>query len=214
MGTIDLRLAADLRDQLGLQRAIETGTYRGRTARALTSVFGSVITIELSRELHERAATALGDLPQVEAMQGHSSDVLRTVVRDDTPTFYFLDGHWSRGSTEGADQECPLLDELAAIGAGHREDCVIIDDARLFTSAPPPPHDPTHWPTIAEVFDAIRAQRPDHSVTVLADQVIAVPQRAKPVIDAYGARVHAASVSLRQRVLGMLWRAANLRSKK
>jgi hypothetical protein len=214
MGTIDLRLATDLRDEVGLQRAIETGTYRGRTARALASVFDSVITIELSQSLHERAASTLGNSPQVEAMHGHSSEVLRKVVRGDIPTLYFLDGHWSGGNTEGTDDECPLLDELAAIGAGHQDDCIVIDDARLFTSAPPPPHDPTHWPTIVEVFDAIRSRRPDHVVTLLSDQVIAVPQRAKPLIDAHGARAYEASIGLRQRILGMLWRTANLRSTK
>ena len=204
MGTIDLRLAANLRDQVGLQRAIETGTYRGGTARALASVFGSVITIELSRPLHERAATRLRDLPQVKAMHGHSSEVLHDVVRSDIPTLYFLDGHWSGGNTEGADDECPLLDELAAIGFGHRDDCLVIDDARLFTSAPPPPHDPTHWPTIVEVFDAIRSQRPDHVVTLLSDQVIAVPQRAKPAVDAYGARLQGQATGLGGRVIRVL----------
>lgn len=33
MGTIDRRLAADLRDRLALGRAVETGTFRGATAR-------------------------------------------------------------------------------------------------------------------------------------------------------------------------------------
>ncbi len=204
MGTIDLRLAADLRDQVGVQRAIETGTYRGGTARALASVFASVITIELSRPLHERAVTRLRDVPQVRAMHGHSSEVLHGLVRSDIPTLYFLDGHWSGGSTEGADDECPVLDELAAIAAGHRDDCLVIDDARLFTSTPPPPHDPTHWPTIVEVFDAIRSQRPDHVVTLLSDQVIAVPQRAKPAIDAYGARLHDPNTRLGGRVIRVL----------
>jgi hypothetical protein len=204
VGTIDLRLASDLRDQVGLQRAIETGTYLGGTARALASVFGSVITIELSRSLHERAVTGLRDLPQVEAMHGHSSEVLHGVVRCDVPTLYFLDGHWSGGSTEGAADECPVLDELAAIGAGHRDDCLVIDDARLFTSAPPPPHNPTHWPTIVEVFDAIRSQRPGHVVTLLADQIIAVPQRAKPAVDAYGARLQAQTMGLGGRVIRVL----------
>lgn len=204
MGTIDLQLATELRDQLGLERAIETGTYKGITARALSSVFGSVVTIELSRPLHERAVANLRDLPTVEAVHGHSAAVLQTLAGSDTPTLYFLDGHWSGGATEGSADECPVLDELAAIGAGNEDDCVVIDDARLFTSAPPPPHDPAQWPQIVEVFDAIRTHRPEHTVTLLSDQVIAVPQRARLVLDAYGRRVHEAALGLPSRVRGEL----------
>src|SRR5919108_706086 len=63
------------------------------------------------------------------------------------------------------------------------------EGARLFAGPPPPPHDPTHWPTLVDVIDAIRAARPDHHVTVLADQVIGVPGRAKPAVDHFGQRV-------------------------
>jgi hypothetical protein len=213
MGTIDLQLARELRDQLGLKRAVETGTYRGVTARALSRVFDSVVTIELARPLYERAVTSLRDLPNLEAVHGHSAEVLGSLAGADTPTLYFLDGHWSGGATEGTGDECPLLDELAAIGAGNVDDCLVIDDARLFTSAPPPPHNPAQWPQIVEVFDAIRAHRPQHTVTLLSDQVLAVPQRATLVLDAYGSRVNEAAVGLPSRVLsGLLHPGARVRS--
>jgi hypothetical protein len=201
MGTIDLPLATELRDELGLKRAIETGTYRGLTARALAPVFASVVTIELSSSLHEQAARALGGLPNVEAIQGDSRQVLAGLARAEMPTLYFLDGHWSGGVTDGAGDECPVLGELAAIGSGHPQDCLVIDDARLFTSAPPPPHDPAQWPTITEVFDAIRSERPAHAVTLIDDQVLAVPQRARSVINSYGARTEARAAPLRTRLL-------------
>ena len=202
MGSIDMQLATELRDELALRRAVETGTYRGVTARALASAFDRVVTIELSRPLYERAAGRLGDLHNVEAVHGNSPEVLGRLAGGEGPTLYFLDGHWSGGATEGSEDECPLLAELAAIAAGNPDDCVVIDDARLFTSAPPPPHDPAQWPSIAQVFDAIRAYRPEHVVTLLSDQVIAVPRRAKVVIDAYGLRVYEASLGVKERVLG------------
>jgi len=204
MGTIDRKLAADLRDQLRLRRAVETGTFRGITARSLASLFDRVITIELSASLHEQATIGLGDLPQVEAVHGDSVEVLGAIARSDVPTLYFLDGHWSGGATEGVENECPVLEEIAAIGTGHPNDCMLIDDARLFTAAPPPPHDPAHWPTIIDVFDAIRSQRPGHMVTLLADQIIAVPPQAKPAIDSYNARLHTRPVSVHSRVLSAL----------
>lgn len=195
MGTVDLTFAADLRDRLRLQRAVETGTFRGVTARALAGVFPRVVTIELSAALHARAVASLSDLPGVDALQGHSASRLREVSDKAFPSLYFLDGHWSGGMTEGAEDECPVLDELGAIGAGHADDCLIVDDARLFTSAPPPPHNAEQWPTLLNLLDAIRAVRPEHHVTVLDDQIIAVPMRARAAVDAHGLRVHDAAAS-------------------
>lgn len=199
MGSVDLTFAADLRDRLGLRRAVETGTFRGITARRLAGVFPEVLTTELSEDLHASAAAGLRDVPQVRAVRGHSAAVLREEARADVPTLYFLDGHWSGGNTEGVDDECPVLEELQAIGPGHPDDCLIVDDAHLFTSAPPPPHDAAQWPTVAELFDEIRALHPDHVVTVLEDQVIAVPPRGKAALDAHGLRVRAAGHRLRVR---------------
>jgi hypothetical protein len=189
MGTVDLPLAADLRRRLGLRRAVETGTFRGGTARRLATVFPEVVTIELSVDLHRSAQAALRDTPRVRALQGHSVARLGELTDPDLPTLYYLDGHWSGGATGGSDDECPVLAEIAAIAAGHPDDCVIVDDARMFTSAPPPPHRAEQWPTLMEVVDAIRERHPDHLVTLLADQIVAVPSRARPALDDYGARL-------------------------
>jgi len=210
MGSVELQFASDLSAALGLRRAVETGTYRGDTARVLAQAFPSVITIELSPELHGAAVTALADEPRIRPLQGHSANVLRDVNEPTTPTLYYLDGHWSGGPTAGAEDECPVLAELAAIEAGHPDDCVLIDDARLFTSAPPPPHNREMWPTLIEVFDALRARWPEHIVTVLADQVVAVPPRARDALDAYGLRVAPRPPSLVRRIVSRT--AGRLRS--
>jgi len=189
MGTVDLRLASELASALELRRAVETGTYRGGTARSLARAFPQVITIELSAELYQAAVARLADEPRVRPLHGHSGEVLKSVVDAGAPALYFLDGHWSLGSTAGAEDECPVLDELAAIESGHPDDCILIDDARLFATAPPPPHNPERWPTLLEVFDAIRARWPEHLITVVDDQIIAVPMRARAVLDRYGQRV-------------------------
>ena len=191
MGTVDRSLATDLRERLQLRRAVETGTLHGRTARALAAVFSEVVTIELSEDLHATASEALRPIAHVRAVQGHSVDRLREEAGAAVPTLYFLDGHWSGGKTAGAEDECPVLDELEAIGPGHPDDCFVIDDARLFTAPPPPPHRAEEWPTIDELFSALRRLHPDHLIAVAADQVIAVPARAKPVLDAYEARLPA-----------------------
>ncbi len=186
MGRVPPDLAVELRDQLGLRRAVETGTYSGEGARVLAGLFDSAITIELSRELWEQASRSQADLHNLELRHGDSSEELPRVVDPGTPTLYFLDGHWSGGPTAGEGHECPVLAELDAIATGHPDDCIFIDDARLFTAPPPPPHDPTQWPTLVEVIDAARAADDTRHVTLLDDLVISVPARAKPAVDRFG----------------------------
>jgi hypothetical protein len=193
--SITTDLSAELQAALGLRRAVETGTYVGDGARRLAARFPEVVTIELSEELHEVAAGNLADLPQVRPLLGSSVDHLPALAAEGVPTLYFLDGHYSGPATAGSGQECPVLDELDAIGAGHPGDAIVIDDARLFAAPPPPPHDPAQWPTLIEVFDRLRALRPDSHVTMLDDQVIAVPPSARAVVDAYGQRLAAESAS-------------------
>jgi hypothetical protein len=188
-------LASDLSAGAGLRRAVETGTYLGDTARALSTVFPAVVTIELSTALYRAAAVALADVPTIRAVHGHSALMLRDLRDPEVPTLFFLDGHWSGGATAGVDDECPVLEELEALAGGHPDDCLIIDDARLFASAPPPPHNPVTWPTLVEVFDAIRGHWPEHFVTLIADQVIAVPSSGRPAVDAYGWRIGTPRVS-------------------
>jgi hypothetical protein len=186
VGSVAPRLAAALRDQLELRRAVETGTYHGNTARILGGIFDEVVTVELSRELAARAASALADMPSVRVVNGDSRAELGGLADRELPTLYFLDGHWSGGPTAGVNAECPVLEEIAALADGHPRDCVFVDDARLFAAAPPPPHKSEQWPTLMEVLDALRQIRPGHHLTLLDDQVIAVPTEAKPLIDAFG----------------------------
>jgi hypothetical protein len=186
MGSITPNLATALRDELGLRRAIETGTYFGVTARILAGIFDEVITIELSPDLAANAASRLADRPNVRVISGDSRAELRELATGDLATLYFLDGHWSGGPTAGESAECPVLEEIDALAAGHSRDCVFIDDARLFAAAPPPPHKAEQWPTLMEVLDALRRARPGHHITVLEDQVIATPPELKPLIDAFG----------------------------
>ena len=185
MGSAPIQLAAELRTQLSLRRAIETGTYLGDGARRLADIFDNVVTIELSDDYSRRASAALSELASVRVIRGDSRLELDGLTDERVPTFYFLDGHWSGGDTAGEKSECPVLEEIAAIGKGHQDDCLVVDDARLFAAAPPPPHDPAAWPTLTEVFDAIHRARPGHHVTMLRDQVIATPARVKHSVDRY-----------------------------
>lgn len=183
MGQVPRNLVAELQAKLGLRRAVETGTWRGEGARRLAAVFPEVVTIELSTDLHADARYALAGNSQVRVLHGRSPDVLGSIV-DATPSLYWLDAHWSNGDTAGRDDQCPLLEELAAIAGGSTpDDCVLIDDAGHFLASPTRPFDPGQWPSIWEVFGAVRATWPDHHVIVAHNIVVGVPERARAVAD-------------------------------
>jgi hypothetical protein len=195
------QLARDLRDRLGLVRAIETGTYRCRGTRLLADVFPRVVTIEVAPQLARAAAASLASVPGIEVVGGSSADVMPGLIDAAQPTLYWLDGHWSGGETGGAGDECPVLAELAAIAKGHADDCILVDDARLFLAPPPPPHLAEQWPTYREVEDAILAARPDHRVIVAHDVIVAVPARAADLAAAFAARKAPRSISTARRAL-------------
>jgi hypothetical protein len=188
VGAVPIALARDIKDRISITRAVETGTYRGGSARALAEVFAQVVSIELSQELHDQARAELSDLTNVELFSGDSRELLRTLVTPTKPTFYWLDGHWSGGEAAGVGSECPLLDELAAIANGHQNDSIVIDDARFFTTSPPPPHDPAQWPTLVQVIDALRQFGRSRFITLINDLVIAVPDDARSIVDEWARR--------------------------
>lgn len=140
--------------------AIETGTCRGNGTRLLARSFERVITIELSRDLHEQARARFASLglSNVECHHGDSAALLPGLLSKlapAEPVFFFLDAHWSgdssvdwkasrwqgfgvdtahlgeSGRTPSAREQCPLDRELAAIA----EHCsgpaaILIDDLK------------------------------------------------------------------------------------
>ncbi len=210
MGVLPIQLTSELRQRLGLQRAVETGTFEGRGTRRLAQEFPEVVSIELSEPLHDAAKTNLADLPNVRLMHGNSGEQLRAVAADGVPTLYWLDGHWcsrDNGLPAGVDDQCPVLDEISAIAGGHPADCVIIDDAVYFAASPPPPYIASQWPTLIVLLDSMREALPGHHLTVLHGYVMAVPLDAKPVVDAFGHQGR--EPTLPQRVAGRLRAVAN-----
>jgi hypothetical protein len=143
-------------------------------------LFESVVTIELADGLYERARVKLADLPNVATKHGSSPHFLREL--EPAPTLYWLDAHWCFDETAGADDPCPVLDELDAIRP-HPADCLLIDDARLFAA-----NFYEEWPTLMEVLDALREARPTGYVTVVHDLIASVPAEAKDIVDMFGWR--------------------------
>jgi hypothetical protein len=112
---------------------VETGTFFGDTADAMTHIFESVHTIELSELYYLLALNRFVGRDRVRPHWGNSSDILPILCRNiDEPIFFYLDAHFAGHDTARSCVEVPLMAELSAIAQREHSDIVVIDDARLF----------------------------------------------------------------------------------
>lgn len=188
MGTLQTpplsALVRGLQQHYQLQTFVETGTYLGAGAEFAAGVFPRVETIEIKPEYHAAAADRLKAFANVTCRLGDSRRELPTVVAAlEGPALFWLDGHAGAGHFGEAD-DCPLLEELAAIGGSPFEHFVLVDDARAFLAPPPPPFDPDKWPELGEVLETIRARTPYYCVAI-GDVLICAPRAARREIRHY-----------------------------
>jgi hypothetical protein len=95
---------------------VETGTYYGDTAKWAGTKFGTVFTIELSEYLYNLTKDELLSKGNIIPKLGNSKNVLPNILEDiDSNIIFWLDGHYSCGITAGADDPCPLREELKII---------------------------------------------------------------------------------------------------
>jgi len=92
----------------------------------------------------------------------------------DRKALHWLDSHWFGAETAGENDQCPLLGELACLSERH-QDIILIDDARLFLAAPPMPHNPAQWPTIADIVMALPECGRRSYVQVADDVIFIIP---------------------------------------
>lgn len=157
---------------------VETGTFRGETTRWASQYFGSVYTIEKAEGLYSLYNRELAQLKGVKPLWGDSRNLLPSVIAEigARNAIFWLDGHWSGGETAGEDDECPVLGELGCL-SGRAQDVVLIDDAHLFLCAPPSPHQPSQWPTIVEIVQALSSPPGRPYIQIVDDVIFAIPQK-------------------------------------
>jgi hypothetical protein len=136
----------------GIEVLIESGTFRGKTTRHESRYFREVHTVELNEELFRSNAASFEPYPNIHAYHGDSAATLPKILsRLAEPCVFFLDAHWSgdhsvdwsasewkgfdvqtsfRGEKwpPDPDQQCPLIDEAAAINAYPHRSVIIVDD--------------------------------------------------------------------------------------
>lgn len=113
---------------------VETGTFMGETIANMKAHFSRVDTIEVKPAFHERAVQRFRGDAHVNCHLGDSLRMLGDICATlDTPTCFWLDGHYSAGTTGRGEKMVPLYEELEAIMKRCAPACVIvIDDCRLF----------------------------------------------------------------------------------
>jgi hypothetical protein len=158
---------------------VETGTYLGQTSVWASTVFKKVFTIEKSEDLFYKSKKLFASISNIEPLLGDSATVLNNVLDqiNSKKVIFWLDGHWSGDNTAGQEEECPLLGELAALK--HRtDDIILIDDARLFLSTPPKPHNPDHWPHIGEIVYSLPYTNQNYNLQIIDDVIFIIPKSA------------------------------------
>ena len=155
---------------------VETGTFTGETTVWASTHFSTVHTIERAEGLYNEHYERLRQLPGVTPHLGDSREILPGILEQigDANILFWLDGHWSGGVTAGEGDECPLMGELQSL-AGSEGDIILIDDARLFLSAPPAPHQASEWPTLTDIVHALDAAKGEVYMQIIDDIIIVVP---------------------------------------
>lgn len=188
--SIDLKLATLLQRELDLNTFVETGTFRGETIERMRPLFDRLHTVEYSEELYTDARQKFQDLEEIELVQGDSPAFLRDRADEfqTQPVMFWLDAHWCNAAgVDGEKSQCPLLEELAAIGKLHPSSVVWIDDARFFLCSPPLNHHVEDWPRLPEVIRGLDALSDRHEYRVINDTIVFFPAEKQKLIDDFAA---------------------------
>ena len=134
---------------------VETGTYKGEMVESVQDVFEKIYSIELDKNLFERAREKFSENSHIRVLKGDSGKILADILQDiSDKTLFWLDAHYSGGITALGEQETPIEKELKTIlNAPHSGDVILIDDARMFVGD-------KNYPTIPELRKMILSRRP------------------------------------------------------
>ncbi len=180
--TTDGNLSADFLEELQslfhLNTFIETGTFMGDTVDIARQVFNQVESIELSKELHEKASARFKHYGNVRVHHGDSATHLPALLAESSGRgLLWLDAHYSEGVTAKGMKNTPILEELHAIkNTGRTDFVVLIDDLRLFQPVTQnlPENSSLHgYPTLIEIYRTLLDIDPNYNFYVFGDVALA-----------------------------------------
>lgn len=165
------RTILEYRARHGVRCFVETGTFTGDMLAAMVPFFDRLMSVELSDALYRQVRARFRGQSNVRLYLGDSTAILPRILSDlREPALFWLDAHYSGGTTAHGDNESPILDELDAVLChpvdGH---VLLVDDSRMFDGN-------RGYPTLDTLRRFVAARKPAFSVEVSHDIIrIAAP---------------------------------------
>ncbi|HEX3358617.1 MAG TPA: hypothetical protein VHS31_16700 [Tepidisphaeraceae bacterium] len=184
MGSVRFGAPRDLirwmKDAFVVETFVETGTNHAETAVWAAGVFPNVITVEGQKTLYDENVARHGHHKNISFLLGDTRQHIGTLAKSlNHPAIFWLDAHWCGGETFGVSSECPVLEEIEALNNSTIPHFILIDDARLFTAPPPPPHAANQWPDISTICKLLGVHNSNRYVAIMEDVIVAVPNSSK-----------------------------------
>lgn len=161
--------------EFGARMLVETGTLRGDTVWYFRDQFDRIFSIEVQPQLAALAAERFASHPHISIVEGDSAVKLADVVPQLTaPALFWLDGHYSAGTTGRGANDCPIWHELDIIvGNMTQPFLILMDDARYFGVE-------AGYPTIQQLREFTEAKLPAYEVFVENDIIWIRPKVSNP----------------------------------
>jgi hypothetical protein len=165
------RRISEIAKKYNCQTLIETGTFYGQMVNFAKNRFDLVKSIELFEPLYELNRAAFSRNKNVEILQGNSTERLAEAIsKSKGRILFWLDGHYSGDGTGCGDDISPIITELKVISeALRRDNCILIDDARLFTGT-------GGYPSYERTLAALRDINQEYQITKVGDCISAMPK--------------------------------------
>lgn len=162
-GTIKRIILQNYANERNLKYFVETGTFNGDTVEAMRPSMALIHSIELSKELFDKARKRFEKFPSIKLWQGDSGKVLKKILPTiKKPTLFWLDAHGSGGITAEGEEWSPIIKELILITSlSKSKHVILIDDARGFTG--------NQSPTIEMIESVIKKYHPKYEFVVQDD---------------------------------------------
>lgn len=158
---------------------IESGTCYGTTAMLAKDIFNEVHTIELEDNFYNKAVVNFAREKNVKIYHGDSGALLPSILKNlkQRNIIFWLDGHFSGGTTAKGHYNTPIMAELQAIKeSGILNGILLIDDICCFSPDTKELAEVAcDYPTMNQVRNAILEINPGYIIIMYGDIAIAYP---------------------------------------
>jgi len=151
--------------KFNIETFVETGTYLGQMIDGTKENFKEIVSIELDKNLFERAKNRFSGSKNITILQGDSSVLLPEYIKNiRKPILFWLDAHYSAGFTAKGKLNTPIIKEIESILIHplNTEHVILIDDARYFNGE-------DDYPTLHELKQLAMNINPDLILNVKDD---------------------------------------------